>query len=97
MGDRRFLQNNCTYLQTKLLLEENTQRKMTVQTLSIANLHAAGSSQKLSFFLPMLLNLNVLQGHPKPTQSLHCESHHGSKEMNNWKPSTAMKMFMKVH
>jgi len=56
---------------------------MTVQTLSIANLHAAGSSQKLSFFFLMLLNLNVLQGHPKPTQSLHCEAHHGSKEMNN--------------
>ena len=56
---------------------------MTVQTLSIANLHAAGSTQKLSFFFLMLLNLNVLQGHPKPTQSRHCEAHHGSKEMNN--------------
>ena len=75
--------NNCTCLQTKLLLEENTHTKMTVQTLSIANLHAAGFSQKLSFFLLMLLNLNVLQGHPKPTQNLHCEAHHGSKEMNN--------------
>jgi hypothetical protein len=61
--------------------------------LFIANLHAAGSSQKLSFFFLTLLNLNVLQDHPKPAQSLHCEAHHESKEMKKKKTATVIKKF----
>lgn len=55
----------------------------------IANLHVAGSSQKLSSFVWMLLNLHALSGHPRPAQSLQCEAHRGSKETGDMKVVTA--------
>jgi hypothetical protein len=55
----------------------------------IANLHVAGSSQKPSSFVWMLLNLHALRHHPKPAQSPQCEAHRGSKEMSDMKIVTA--------
>jgi hypothetical protein len=67
----------------------HTSNLANILLMYIANLHVAGSSQKPSSSVWMLLNLHSLRGHPKPAQSPHCEPHHGSKEMSDGKAVTA--------